>query len=141
MLKITNIKWNVTDGAEETTPEEDAETLASLPKEVCIETSDIDPADYDVKAPYTREDILKNDELCEEISDYLSDEYGFCHAGFDVEVPKEQTYVITVTDTATYAIRTDNPEIAKETAMDWFNERKPSVNVEIDDSEEPETTL
>lgn len=108
---------------------------------MCIETSDIDPADYDVKAPYTREDILENDELCEEISDYLSDKYGFCHAGFDVEVPKEQTYVITVTDTATYAIRTDNPEFAKETAMDWFNERKPSIDIEIDDSEEPETTL
>lgn len=87
-MNVYSIKWDVTDGAEETTPEEDAETLASLPKEVCIETSDIDPAVYGVKTPYTREDILENDELCEEISDYLSDKYGFCHAGFDVEVPK-----------------------------------------------------
>lgn len=76
MLKITNIKWDVTDGAENTTPEENSEVLESLPKEVYI------------KAPYTSKEILKNDEFNEEISDYLSNEYGFCHSGFDVEVLK-----------------------------------------------------
>lgn len=78
MLKITNIKWDITDGAEDTTPEENLEILESLPKEVYI------------KVPYTNNDVLENDklynELCEEISDYLSNEYGFCHSGFDVEV-------------------------------------------------------
>lgn len=128
MLKITNIKWNITD---------ETEVLASLPKEIYIATSDIDPAIYNVKAPYTCEDILKNDKLCEKISDYLSDKYGFCHTGFDIEIPKEQTYVITVTNTATYTIRANHPELAKEIAMDWFNERKPSVNIKIDDKEEP----
>ena len=78
MLKITNIKWDVTDGAEDTTPEKNSEVLESLPKEVYI------------KASYTNNDVLENDklynELYEEISDYLSNEYGFCHSGFDVEV-------------------------------------------------------
>ena len=74
MLKITNIKWDVTDGAEDTTPKENSEILESLPKEVYI------------KAPNTSEEILKNDEFNEEISDYLSNEYGFCHSGFDAEV-------------------------------------------------------
>lgn len=74
MLKITNIKWDVTDEAEDTTLEENLEVIASLPKEVYI------------KAPNTSEEILKNDEFDEEISGYLSNEYGFCHSGFDVEV-------------------------------------------------------
>lgn len=77
MLKITNIKWDITDGAEDTTPEGNLEILESLPKEVYIKES------------YTN-DALDNDklynELCEEISDYLSNEYGFCHSGFNVEV-------------------------------------------------------
>lgn len=76
MLKITNIKWDIADGAEDTTPEENSEVLESLPKEVYI------------KASYTSKEILKSDELYEEISDYLSNEYGFCHSGFDVEVLK-----------------------------------------------------
>lgn len=33
-MKATNIKWDVTDGAEEMTEEELADTLASLPMEV-----------------------------------------------------------------------------------------------------------
>lgn len=78
MLKITNIKWDITDGAEDATPEENLEILESLPKEVYIKES------------YTNNDILENDKLynefCEEISDYLTNEYGFCHTGFNVEV-------------------------------------------------------
>lgn len=78
MLKITNIKWDITDGAEDMTPEENSEVLESLPKEVYI------------KAPYDNDDILENsglyNELCEEISNYITNEYGFCHTGFNVEV-------------------------------------------------------
>lgn len=78
MLKITNIKWDITDGAEVTTPEENSKILATLPKEIYV------------KAPYTNDDILENsglyNELCEEISNYLTNEYGFCHTGFKVEV-------------------------------------------------------
>lgn len=50
MLKITNIKWDITDGAEDTTPEENLEILESLPKEVYIKES------------YTN-DALDNDKL------------------------------------------------------------------------------
>lgn len=53
-MKATNIKWD-TDG--------DMELLKQLPVEMVISENMIDE---------------------EEISDYLSDETGFCHYGFDL---------------------------------------------------------
>lgn len=66
MLKAINIKWD-TDG--------DEETLQNLPMEMII--------------PKELEELYKNKEdreyALEEISDWLSDETGFCHAGFEIE--------------------------------------------------------
>ena len=64
MLKAINIKWN-TDG--------NNETLNELPTEIII--------------PDELEEIYKKDRkyAFEEISDWLSDEIGFCHDGFDIE--------------------------------------------------------
>lgn len=64
MLKAINIKWD-TDG--------DMEVLNELPTEVTI--------------PDELEEMYKKDKeyALEEISDWLSDETGFCHAGFEVE--------------------------------------------------------
>lgn len=64
MLKAINIKWD-TDG--------DKEVLNELPTEVTI--------------PDELEEMYKKDReyALEEISDWLSDETGFCHAGFEVE--------------------------------------------------------
>lgn len=63
MLKAINIKWD-TDG--------DEEVLNELPMEMII--------------PKELEEIYKKDKeyALEEISDWLSDETGFCHAGFEV---------------------------------------------------------
>ena len=70
MLKAINIKWD-TDG--------DKEVFDELPTEMII--------------PNELEELYKKDReyALEEISDWLSDETGFCHAGFEVvnEITKE----------------------------------------------------
>lgn len=67
-MKAINIKWDVTDGAEDMTKEEMDEILSTLPTEVEIPS-------------YL---ITDEDDSLEDISDWLSDEYGFCHFGFDL---------------------------------------------------------
>lgn len=64
MLKAINIKWD-TDG--------DKEVLNEFPTEMII--------------PDELEKMYKKDKefALEEISDWLSDEIGFCHAGFEIE--------------------------------------------------------
>lgn len=64
MLKAINIKWD-TDG--------DKEVFNELPTEMII--------------PDELEEMYKKDKeyALEEISDWLSDETGFCHAGFEIE--------------------------------------------------------
>lgn len=67
-MKAINIKWDVTDGAEDMTKEEMDEILSTLPTEVEIPS-------------YL---ITDEDDSLEDISDWLSDEYEFCHFGFDL---------------------------------------------------------
>lgn len=64
MLKAINIKWD-TDG--------DMEVFNELPTEIVI--------------PDELEEMYKKDReyALEEISDWLSDETGFCHSGFEIE--------------------------------------------------------
>lgn len=66
MLKAINIKWDT---------EGDMEVLNELPDELII--------------PDDLEELYKNKEdreyALEEISDWLSDATGFCHAGFEIE--------------------------------------------------------
>lgn len=70
MLKAKNIKWD-TDG--------DMEVLNELPTEMIV--------------PDELEEMYKKDKefALEEISDWLSDETGFCHDGFEMvkEITKE----------------------------------------------------
>lgn len=71
MFVATNIKWD-TDG--------DLEIFESLPQRVELP-----------KERFSRENFIDEDgeydeyALSEDASDYLSDEYGFCHGGFDLE--------------------------------------------------------
>ena len=58
-MKAVNIKWN-TDG--------DIDVLNELPREIEI-------PDYLV---------TDEDDLLDKVSDWLSDEYGFCHFGFEL---------------------------------------------------------
>ena len=63
-MKAVNIKWDVTDGAEDMTQEEINEILETLPTEIEIPNEIIDDDD--------------------DISDYISDMTGFCHYGFEL---------------------------------------------------------
>lgn len=67
-MKAINIKWDVTDSAEDMTKEEMDEILSTLPTEAEIPS-------------YL---ITDEDDSLEDISDWLSDEYGFCHDGFEL---------------------------------------------------------
>ena len=51
---------------------------------------------------------------------------------------EKDTYIITIEDSATYAIRAESQEQAMEVAVEYFQERSPSVYVEVDNSEEPD---
>lgn len=83
-MKIYDIKWDVTDGAEEMTPEEIEETLAILPKEIEL------PEEFN-KENYMEDDEFDEDAWLDEISDWLSEDYGFCHDGFKLgEEEKDQ---------------------------------------------------
>lgn len=70
MLKAINIMWN---------PDGDSEIFENLPKEMLI------PDELEIMYEKDKEYAL------EEISDWLSDETGFCHDGFEVvkEITKE----------------------------------------------------
>ena len=68
-MRAVNIKWDVTDGAEDMTKEDMDEILLTLPTEVEIPN-------------YLITD--DEDDLLDEVSDWLSDEIGFCHNGFEL---------------------------------------------------------
>lgn len=61
-MKAINIKWDVADSAEDMAESEIKEILGTLPTEVEI------PKEIDF----------------EDVSDWLSETYGFCHYGFDI---------------------------------------------------------
>ena len=64
-MVVRNIKWD-TDG--------DKEVFDSLPQEVVLPDY-LTPSNYEGK-----------EEFLDDVSDWLSDEYGFCHFGFDEPV-------------------------------------------------------
>jgi hypothetical protein len=68
-MKITNIKWD-TDG--------DKELLKILPTEIDI-TEEFDFEEYEIDGEFEEEQLL------DDISDWLSDTYGYCHFGFEIE--------------------------------------------------------
>lgn len=71
MFVATNIKWD-TDG--------DLEIFESLPQRVEL------PKERFCRENYIDEDGEYDEyALAEDASDFLSEEYGFCHAGFDLE--------------------------------------------------------
>ena len=68
-MKITNIIWD-TDG--------DEKILATLPTEVEINEDNLD-------IEVDKDDESYDAALSDAASDYLSDTYGFCHFGFNIE--------------------------------------------------------
>lgn len=77
-IVVTDIEWDTTD-IEGDTDELDID----LPEEVIIDITEDNE--------YLLEDIHG---YAENLSDYLSDEYGYCHYGFATEVvyPQERDY-------------------------------------------------
>ena len=68
-MKAQNIKWD-TDG--------DHEVFDSLPQEVEV------PSRFS-EENYMEGGELNEDAMWDDISDWLSDTYEFCHGGFEVE--------------------------------------------------------
>lgn len=64
-MKVVKIKWD-TDG--------DKELLKTLPKEIDI-TDEFDINDYEDD----------EDQLLDDVSNWLSDTYGYCHFGFEIK--------------------------------------------------------
>ena len=64
-MKVVKIKWD-TDG--------DMKMLKSLPKEIDI-SDEFDVKDYEDD----------EEQLLDDISDWLSDTYGYCHFGFEIK--------------------------------------------------------
>lgn len=64
-MKVVKIKWD-TDG--------NMKILKSLPKEIDI-TDEFDINDYEDD----------EDQLLDDISNWLSDTYGYCHFGFEIK--------------------------------------------------------
>ncbi len=64
-MKVVKIKWD-TDG--------DKELLKTLPKEIDI-SNEFDVKDYEDD----------EEQLLDDISDWLTDTYGYCHFGFEVK--------------------------------------------------------
>lgn len=75
-MLIKNIKWD-TDG--------DMEALASLPTEVYTPPF-LERGNYDL------------DSYLDDVSDWLSDEYGWCHFGFEAVTEEETAQVDTMPD-------------------------------------------
>lgn len=73
-MKAINIKWDVTDSTKDMTQDEINEILQTLPVEVEIPNYMIED--------YKDEDF---DYYYLDISDWLSNEFGFCHYGFEIE--------------------------------------------------------
>lgn len=82
----TNIQWD-TDG--------DKQLLAELPKEVEIPTEVI-------------LDALNDNE--DAISDYLSDEYGYCHSGYNIEIADKEQIEININNGTLIAKRNPDPD-------------------------------
>lgn len=68
-MKAINITWDVTDGTEDMTKEEMDEILSTLPTEI------------EIPDHLITDDI---NDVIEDVSDWLSDEFGFCHYGFEL---------------------------------------------------------
>ena len=99
MLKAINIMWD-TDG--------DNEIFESLPKEMLI------PDELEIMYEKNKEDAL------DEISDWLSDETGFCHGGFEVvkEITKESV------ESELYDFFNDKMETGEAPEIEWVRRFK-----------------
>ena len=111
-MKAINIKWDTTGNTE---------VLETLPTEVDLPDEKFEIDSYE-----------NEDEFLGDVSEYLSDVYGYCHYGFELSKPfPKRNYKVSVTDSAAYVIRASSEEQAKDKAWEFFNERQPAFSIEI----------
>ena len=124
-MRVFNIKWNV---AEKLTGEEleRAEKVGeiNLPHELIL------PAAIFPDEKYANPDGYE--ELLDDVSEWLSDTFGFCHDGFQLTDLPKYTAAVTVYDKAVYYIEAsiDQQDKVEEVASEWFAERAPSIDIQ-----------
>ena len=79
LIKLSHIEWDVTDGCGDDDEFGNENLLNSLPGEVTYKVTDILDSDENP-------DDFDEDTLEEMAVDHLSDEYGFCIFGCDIEI-------------------------------------------------------
>lgn len=74
-IRVTDIDWDTEENGEEDD--------FSLPKEILID-------DHFKMDDYIDEETMEidTDQLLDDVSDYISDLYGFCHGGFHAKIYK-----------------------------------------------------
>lgn len=75
-IMITNIKWDTSD---------DVKVMAGLPDQINVLVLNVDFYKYN-----PNDDLDYNEDFLYEISDALSNKYGFCHDGFEVEIRRKE---------------------------------------------------
>lgn len=136
MIIIKNILWDV--------EQENKEVLASLPTQIKVQSGQVNPAVYGVRATANIQEIKENQAFMDALSDFISENYEFTHKGFEIELPSEQTYHVYVHDTTGYAIKAASAEEARDIAWNYFlarPERHPIFNIQIDDDCDPDIEL
>lgn len=128
-IKVKNIQWD-TDG--------DAEAFEQLPNEVTIPN---DRFEAWSKKRFSIDNYEDESELLDDISDFLSDEYEYCHNGFEVEEPvvfPKTNYEVTVSDSAIYVIKASSETEARTLALKYFHTREPELSIVKTDEEAEE---
>lgn len=133
MIIIKNILWDV--------EQENKEALASLPTRIEVQSSQVNPAVYGVRATANIQEIKENHAFMDALSNFISETYEFAHKGFEIELPFKQTYNIYVHDATCYAIKAPSVEEARDFAWDDFLKRHPIFNIQIDDECDPDIEL
>lgn len=75
-VMITNINWDTSD---------DVKVMAGLPDEVNALVLNINFSNYN-----PNDDLDYNEDFLYEVSDALTNKYGFCHDGFEVEIRRKR---------------------------------------------------
>lgn len=83
-MRAYNIQWDI--------DEEDLEAGIDLPSEVIIPAEIAEDPEYQEAVPGTE----MYEDLCDCISDWLSDTYDFCHQGFELDMEDSGVTIETI---------------------------------------------
>lgn len=75
-IMITNINWSTPD---------DVRVMAGLPDEIYASVLNINFSKYDPD-----DDLDYNEDFLDDVSDALTNKYGFCHDGFKIKIRRKE---------------------------------------------------